>query len=311
MSQPQIHVVVGATGALGQALVLRLIAEEIPVRAVVRDAERAREKLPDTVEIETADAVELDSLRAACHDAAVIYACVYVPSNQWPAVTENFIVTARDTGARLVFPSNIHPYGPLQKVPATEDHPLAATSRRGQMRIRIENMLSDAHRSGDVQMVIPRLAPFYGPTIHDGFLHSIFEAARNKMKAGWYGSLDAPYDLIYTDDAAIACLLLGTTDGAVGQVWHVPGAGPLTGRQFITKVYEATGATPNMGVRRRFTFQALGLVYPPARSFLEVLYEFEQPLVMDGSKFSNTFPDFAYTPHDEAIRETTEWFKQK
>lgn len=306
----QTHVVIGATGALGQAIVLRLISEGIPVRAVARDANRARELLPDEVEIATADATELESLQAVCQDAAVIYNGVYVSSQHWPNVTENFIVTARETGARLVFPSNIHPYGPLQQVPATEDHPLAAASVRGQMRIRIENMLMDATKAGDVQVVIPRLAAFYGPTMREGFLHMIFQSALKKRKAEWYANLDMPYDLVYADDAAIACLLLGSAENTVGQVWHVPGAGALTGRQFITLVFEAAGEQPQMSTRSRRAFQALGLVYPLAKSFLEVLYEFEQPLMMDGSKFARAFPDFQYTQHEEAVRETMEWMKQ-
>jgi len=72
------HIVVGATGSLGHALTLRLLSEQIPVRAVVRTTERAQDILPDTVEVVTADATDLTSLQAACKDAAVIYNCVYV-----------------------------------------------------------------------------------------------------------------------------------------------------------------------------------------------------------------------------------------
>jgi nucleoside-diphosphate-sugar epimerase len=307
----QLHVVVGATGALGQALTLRLISEQAPVRAVVRSEERGREILPESIEMVSADATDLTSLQAACADAAVIYNCVYVSAQNWPGVTENFIVAARETGARLVFPSNIHPYGPLQQNPALEDHPLGAQSERGKLRVKMERTLIDAHHNGDAQVVIPRLAALYGPTMHEGFLAMIFESALAKRKAWWYGSLDMPYDLLYTDDAATACFLLGTAEGAAGQVWHVPGAGALSGREFITQVYEAAGAKLDMSTRGRGMFQLLGLVYPPARAMLEVLYEFEQPLVMDGSKFARAFPDFAYTPHAEAIRETLGWFKQK
>ena len=120
-----------------------------------------------------------------------------------------------------------------------------------------------------------------------------------------------PYDLIYTDDAATACFVLASDESAAGQVWHVPGAGALTGREFISMVYDAADVTPDMAVRGRGTFQILGLVYPPARAMLEVLYEFENPLVMDGGKFARAFPDFAYTPHEEAVHETLEWFKQR
>jgi nucleoside-diphosphate-sugar epimerase len=305
------HVVFGATGALGQALTLRLIAEGMPVRAVARNTERANELLPETVEIVAGEATDVASVQAACHDAAVIYNCVYVVSRDWRTVTENFTAAARDNGARLVFPTNIHPYGPLQQVPATEEHPLTAVSQRGKLRIEMEQQLLDAQQAGDLQVVLPRMAALYGPTIRDGFLAMIFESALHKQKAWWYGSLDMPYDLLCTDDAAMACLLLGTSEGTSGQVWHVPGAGPLTGREFITQVYVAAGVPPDMGTRGRGTFKALGLISPPARAMLEVLYEFEQPLVMDGSKFANTFPDFAYTAHEEAIRETLSFFKER
>jgi nucleoside-diphosphate-sugar epimerase len=307
----ELHIVFGATGALGQALTLRLLAEQVPVRAVVRNADRASEVLPDGLDIVTADATDIASVQAACQGAAVIYNAVYVPLKKWASITENFLTAARDTGARLVFPTNIHPYGPLQKVPATEDHPLNATNERGKLRIRMERQLLDAHTSGDANVVLPRFAAFYGPTIRDGFIEVIFESALAKRKGFWYGHLDMPYDLIYTDDAAMACFLLGSSESAGGQVWHVPGAGPLTGREFMTQVYTIAGVTPDIAVRNRTSFQVLGLVYPPARSLLEVLYEFENPLKMDGSKFANAFPDFSYTPHDQAIRETLDWFRQK
>jgi len=305
------HVVFGATGALGTALTLRLIAEGAPVRAVVRNEERAQALFPDDTEIVNGDALELMSMQAACKDAAVIYNCVYVPAQSWEIVTENFMVAARDTAARLVYPTNIHPYGPLQKVPATEDHPLNASSQRGKLRIRLESKLLEAHKAGDVNVVLPRLAALYGPCVYEGFVAVVFQSALAKRKAWWYGSLDMPYDLLSTDDAATAFFLLANEESAGGQVWHIPGAGPLTGREFIKQVFDQAGASPDMGTRGRSTFQIMSLFYQPARAMLEVMYEFENPLVMDGSKFSQAFPDFAYTPHEESIAATLEWFRSK
>ena len=305
------HVVIGATGALGTALTLRLIAEQAPVRAVVRNEERARALYPDDTDIVTADVTDLTSLQAACQDAAVIYNCVYVSSQNWLSVTENFTMTARETGARLVFPTNIHPLGPLQEIPATETHPMNAISQRGKLRIRMEKQLLDAHKAGDIDVVMPRLAALYGPMVYEGFVAVVFDSALHNRKAWWYGSLDMPYDLLFTDDAATACYLLACDQNAGGQVWHIPGAGPLTGRDFITKVYGETGASPAMGIRTRGTFRFMSLFYAPARAMLEVMYEFEQPLAMDGGKLARHLPDFAYTLHEDGIRSTLEWFKSR
>ena len=42
----------------------------------------------------------------------------------------------------------------------------------------------------------------------------------------------------------------------------------------------------------------------------EMLYEFEQPFVLDHSKYARAFGDHA-TPLNEAIRATVNWFRQQ
>ncbi|MCS6774756.1 MAG: NAD-dependent epimerase/dehydratase family protein [Thermoflexales bacterium] len=305
----ELHVVLGASGALGSAIVNHLVAEEIPVRAVARDKAHAENVLPDGVEIVSADVMDEASLVKACAGASVIYDCVYVSSGLERA-TQNVLRAAEAVRARLVFPSNALVYGPLQQVPATEDHPQAATSYRGTLRKRLEAMLLDAHTAGRVAVVIPRLATFFGPNVHGTFMSAIFESAYKNQKALWFCRADMPHDLVYLSDAAAACVLLATDDEAYGQAWHIPGAGPLTGEQFITLVYQAFGAPPRVGVRTRRFFSLAALIAPQVREIVEVLYEFDQPFILDGSKFARAYPDFRYTPHERAVQETAAWYRE-
>ena len=53
----------------------------------------------------------------------------------------------------------------------------------------------------------------------------------------------------------------------------------------------------------------LGLFVPMIREQKEMMYEFEEPFVVDDSKFTETF-DTDPTPLDEAIRETVAWYRQ-
>ena len=309
------HVVFGATGALGAAIVRRLSTEGKPVRAVVRDADRARQVLPKSAEITVGDATTSGSVHAICEGAAVIYHCVNVPYSKWitvmPGVTDNLLAGAREAKARLVFPGNVYGYGPFQMIPATEDHPLAATSKKGQLRNAMERKLMDAHQAGDVRVVIPRFPDSYGPNVTNKLMAPIFEAALVGKKASWPGKLDVPHNLVYIDDAAAACVLLGTTESAYGQVWHVPGAGLLTGRQFIEMAFKAAGTKPNVGVMGRGFFRFVGLFVPDAREMIELMYEFEEPLVLDGNKFASAFPSFEYTSQEDAVSQTVEWFRQR
>lgn len=308
------HVVFGAAGGLGSAIVRRLVAEGEPVRAVVRDVEEAREVLPPSAVIVEGDATLPDSVNRACRNATVIHHCVNVRYSQWaklmPGITENILAGARAVEARLVFPGNVYVYGPLQRIPAREDHPLAATTRKGLLRIAMERSLMDAHRWGHVRVVIPRFPDFYGPFVANPLVRPIFESALLGKQAAWPGKLDVPHDLVYIDDAAAACVMLAASENCYGESWHVPGAGPLTGRQFLGMVFRAAGTRPNVKALSRILFRIFGLLIPDAREMIEMLYLFEQPLVLDGSKFAHAFPSFQYTPHEEGVRRTVEWYRE-
>ena len=49
--------------------------------------------------------------------------------------------------------------------------------------------------------------------------------------------------------------------------------------------------------------RTMGLVNPLIHEVVEMLYEFNQPFVVDSSKFVHAFGDIA-TPHHEAVRQT-------
>lgn len=304
----ELHTVFGASGALGSAIVHHLEAEGLPIRAVARDPAKAAEMLPDGIEIVACDATDQASVIEACKGAGVIYNCIYI-GEQMKDVAANLLAGARAVGARLVHPSNGLVYGPLQQIPASEAHPQAANTRRGLMRKETEAMLMEAHAKGEVHVVIPRLATFYGAHVHGTFMSMIFEAAYQGHKALWFGRLDVPHDLLYLPDAAAACVLLALNDDAYGQTWHIPGAGPLTGEEFIRRVFKAYGKTPKIGARGRTFFQLAGLIAPRISDMVEVLYQFEQPFVMDGSKFAAAYPDFEYTPHEIGIQDTVNWYR--
>ena len=309
------HVVFGSTGALGSAIVRRLREEGKLVRAVARDTELAAQLLPPSAGIVHGDLADPKSIMSACSEAAVVYHCVNIRYSEWvkymPVLTENILEATRRVGARLVFPGNVYGYGPLQSIPATEGHPQAATSRKGQLRLRLERMLMDAHRAGHVPVVIPRFPDLYGPNVTNPLMAPIFRAALAGKEAGWPGKLDMPHDLVYVDDAARASVLLAETDFAYGETWHVPGPGPMTGRQFVEMVFQASGTAPKVRSLGRLLFRLFGILIPDAGEMVEILHLFEQPLVLDGSKFAEAFPSFQYTRHEDAIRQTVEWFRQQ
>ena len=110
---------------------------------------------------------------------------------------------------------------------------------------------------------------------------------------------------------ARALVTLGERDEADGQVWHLPAAGPLTGRQFLALAFEAAGRPPKIGVAARPMIRIAGLFSPLLRELSEPLYQYERPFVSDSSKFEGAFGPFQPTPHPEAVRRTVDWFQHR
>ena len=99
------HVVFGAAGALGAAIVQNLAQQNKAVRAVVRDVGRACKVLPSSAESVVADASKPDSIKPAFHNVSVIYHCVNVPYDKWtevmPLVTDNILAGAIERQASV------------------------------------------------------------------------------------------------------------------------------------------------------------------------------------------------------------------
>ncbi|WP_414565484.1 MULTISPECIES: NAD(P)H-binding protein [unclassified Anabaena] len=64
--------VAGATGETGRRIVQELVARNIPVRALVRDVEKARAILPPEAELVMGDVLQTESLNIALGDSTVV-----------------------------------------------------------------------------------------------------------------------------------------------------------------------------------------------------------------------------------------------
>jgi hypothetical protein len=55
--------------------------------------------------------------------------------------------------------------------------------------------------------------------------------------------------------------------------------------------------------------RVLGLTNPVLRESVEMLYEFNEPLLFDASKYMHAL-DGIPTPHQEAMRRTVDWYRE-
>jgi nucleoside-diphosphate-sugar epimerase len=309
MSSPSPHVVLGATGGAGRAVVQELLRRNRPVRAVSRSGG----DFADPVEVVQADCTDAQAAREACADAAVVYHCLNVPYDQWtdllPVLAENSIAAAAHADAPLIVTDNLYMYGPTDG-PMTEETPRTPAGYKGRLRVELEEQFLTAHETGRTPVAIGRASDFYGPHATSVTRDLVFEAALDDTTAAWLGALDAPHTMSYLPDFAHGLVTLGTHDDALGEIWHLPSNDPITGRDFIERVYAAAGHDPSMRAYGYWSLTAAGLFDTQVWEAREVLYQFEEPFVMDTSKFEAAFGS-EVTPYDSAIPDTLDWHRAR
>ena len=311
MNSNALNVVLGASGGIGNAVARELARQGKNVRAVNRTGQA---DLPTSVEVVRGDALDAASVRAACEGAAVVFNCVNVPYPEWeakfPPMMQNITDAASAVNAKLIFADNVYMYGPVAGR-ITEDLPYAAPGHKGKLRARMANDLMDAHASGKVRVAIARASDFFGPGVTNALAgKDVFNAVIAGKQAMWAGSLDQPHTMTFIDDFARGLVMLSERDDAFGQVWHIPGAEPITGRQFLQIAFEIAGTKPQMGAYSPLMISLVGLFSPMVREVRETMYQFTQPFIVDGSKFARAFGSSPSTPHRQAIQATVTWYKK-
>ena len=305
--------VLGANGSIGHAVVRRSAGRGHDVRAVVRDPRTAREMPPGT-EVVGADLLDGDAVVRACEGSDAIVHAGNAPYPDWPTrvplMASNALRAAEATGAILGFPGNVYVYGRPRTQPVTEDHPMEPHTAKGKIRLRVEREYLQAHREGRARVGIPRYPDFYGAGIAHEMIRPILDGALTGKSCLWPMTIDAPHELIYIDDAADAMLTLLETPAAHGRAVHVPGPGAITARKFIGTVYRLAGHEPKIRVYGRGMMRVVGLFNPMARSAYEMLYLFDDPVILDGSLYKTlTGSSYPSTPYEEGIRRTLEWYR--
>jgi nucleoside-diphosphate-sugar epimerase len=274
-----------------------------------------RASVPAGVEVAPGDATNPAFTRQVCTGAAVVYQCSNPPYTEWaerfPPLQAGVLEGAAAASATLVSMENMYMYGSTGGKPLVETLPYAARTRKGKVRAAMAEALLTAHRQGKVRVVIGRAADFFGPRVRVSAMgERVFPAALAGKSVQLLGNPDLPHTYTYMPDIGKALVILGEREEALGQVWHIPSATTVTTRQFLQLVGEALGKPVKIQTLPKLLLRLLGLFNANLREVAEMVYQFEEPFVVDGGKFTQAFGHQA-TPLPEAIQATLAWWRQK
>ncbi|HME02399.1 MAG TPA: NAD-dependent epimerase/dehydratase family protein [Solirubrobacteraceae bacterium] len=311
MSGDRPHVVFGA-GQVGRALSARLAGLGLAVRVVSRHQPVA---LPDGVDWRAADAKDPDAAADAAKGATVVYQCLNAPYTNWPELfpplQRGVLSAAERNGALLVSLENVYGYGPTGGKPMTEDLPLAAKTVKGRTRAAMTEELLTAAERGRVRIAIGRASDFFGASVTETTLgERVFANALAGKRADFLGNPDLPHTYSYVPDVAAGLATLGSDERAVEEVWHLPGPETVTTREVLELIGGEVGHPVAIRSVPTLALRALGLFNPMLRALAEMAYEFEEPFVLDTSKYQSTF-GAAGTPLAPAIASTVAWYRSR
>ena len=305
----RVHVVIGASGGTGSALVRELIGRGQRVRAVNRSG---RLVVPDGVEVLAGDATDPDRMREVCRGADVVFNAVNFPFRQWrerfPRAVDSVLAAAGAAGALMVFVDDTWMYGRVS-APMTEDLPYRPVSTKGVLRAWLAERVLAAHSSGQVRTVIGRAPELYGPRVVSVLGRNLFGPALGRGPAWWVGELNQPLGPMFIDDFAHGLVELSEREEALGRAWHVPTPTPITARMFLELLFAHVHRPVKVVRLGPVSARTLGLAWPVVREGAEIFYQFRQPHSVDATSYRSAFGAGQVTPYADGIRQTLEWYR--
>jgi nucleoside-diphosphate-sugar epimerase len=303
--------VLGSTGSFGGAVARELIRLGRPVRCLVRDKFKARRRFgePNNLELIEGDVQDMDALRRTAAGCGAIVHGVNYPYHQWvpwmEAATRRVLKVA--DGKVLLFPGNVYLFGKQTGQPLDENAPFRPDTKKGALRIKLENLLMEASREGRTQTVVLRAGDYYGPTVRNGLVDPIFGNAVQGRTLRAIGRLDIDHQWAYVPDLArvgidlmdLSCQLPEHT------VVHYEGHVASPQKSFLQLVAKRAGR-PNLAAKRFpwWLLRLVGVLDPTLRQLMELRYLFDQTVIIAGNGLKQLLPAFQPTPLEESIDET-------
>jgi nucleoside-diphosphate-sugar epimerase len=286
------HTILGAGGPAANALTKELLHNNAQIRLVSR--RESTIKHPN-ITWKKADLLSYPQVLAAAQGSEVIYLCaglVYdaaVWEQQWPVIIRNVINAAKETQTRLIFFDNVYMYG-LVDGPMTEDTPYQPCSRKGEVRAKAATQIMDEAKAGNIRASIARAADFYGTDSMNSFLDMmVLSPYSKKEKATWMGKPDTLHSFTFIPDTGKAMYLLGQDPSSDNQIWHLPTAAPMTGKEFISLAAQIYDTAPKYMAVNKTMLWMLGLFKKVVAGTVEMYYQYDHDYIFNSSKIERAY----------------------
>ena len=255
------------------------------------------------------DALDHAAVGKAARGVDVVLHALNPPYTDWARLAlplaYSAVAAAETAGATLLFPGNLYNYGSPLPPLIDENTPMRPSSRKGQLRVAIEDRLMEAAERG-VRTIILRAGDFYGGGPGSWFdLVLVKEIGRRRIT--YPGPLEVMHEWAYLPDFASALLRLASVREALPRFASFGFSGhAVTGRELTAAITRAMQASLENKRMTWWLIHALRPIVPLCRELSEIAYFWNEPHRIDGSKLKAAIGDIPGAPLDVAIARALE-----
>ncbi|WP_460134715.1 NAD(P)H-binding protein [Pseudomonas sp. S1_E04] len=306
--------VLGATGGIGGEVARQLWASGRQVRALTRDVAKARSQ-EGRFDWLQGDALNRNDVLAAASGCSVIVHGVNPPGYrhwaEWVVpMIDNTIAAAIGQGATIVLPGTVYNFGPDAFPVLHEDSPQHAHTRKGRIRVQLEQRLFEASRHG-ARVLIVRAGDFFGAgAASSWFSQCVVKPGQPVARLRYPGAPGVMHQWAYLPDVArtIVELLERQETLKAFACFHMAGHLDADGTQMIQAIQRVvlrrTGQQPGVGA---FPWWLLNVAAPfvtTLREMQEMRYLWTTPLRMENARLLETLGHEPHTPLEQAVEAT-------
>jgi nucleoside-diphosphate-sugar epimerase len=308
-STQKIALIIGASGGIGGATAAALARHGWTVRGLTRRPQPGN----GTIEWIAGDAMNAADVLRAAHGASLIVHAANPPGyRNWATevlpMLDNSIAAAKAVGARIVLPGTIYNFGADAFPVLRENSPQHPTTRKGAIRVEMENRLKAAANDGAPALIV-RAGDYFGPKSTG---NSVFAALMVRPGAPVRWIIDparagSSHAWAYLPDVGetIARLMDREDQLADFEAFNFA-CYQLASGEMAASIAKAVGK-PDLRVWR-FPWFAVVALQPLVRLFREMAemrYLWSETISLDGSKLRALLGDeLPNTPLDTAVRDT-------
>jgi nucleoside-diphosphate-sugar epimerase len=292
--------VLGAAGRLGAASAEAFRDSGWQVKGLVRPGRSGA--VPRR--IEAVEAVTRDEAIEAARGCDVVLNALNPVITEWGknalSLAYAAISAAEANGATLLFPGSVWNYGRTMPPMLDESTPMQPSTRKGAMRVEIEQRIREATDRG-MRAIVLRAGDFFGAG-RGSWLDLVIVKDIARQRLTYPGPLDVVHSWAYLPDFTETLVRLAERRADFGacETFGFPGHA-MTGNELIATIEAVTKTKFNTRLMSWWLLKTFGQFIALGRELSELEYLWRVPHRLSGAKLQEAIGTIPHTPLPQTV----------